>query len=88
MVIEALIEAGVHQGLTRDVSRQLVVGTFEGSAALLAQSDKSPEELRSQVTSPGGVTAAGLRVLESRALRAAFLDAVAAAGDRSRQLGR
>ena len=88
MVVEALIDAGVHQGLTRDVSRQLVIGTFEGSAALLAQSDKSPEELRSQVTSPGGVTAAGLRVLESRALRAAFLDAVAAAGERSRQLGR
>jgi pyrroline-5-carboxylate reductase len=88
LVIEALIEAGVHQGLSREVSRELVVATFEGSAALLSETGKSPEELRAQVTSPGGTTAAGLRVLENRAVRAAFLDAVAAAAERSRQLGR
>jgi pyrroline-5-carboxylate reductase len=88
LVVEALIDAGVHQGLTRDVSRQLVVGTFEGSAALLEATGESPEELRAQVTSPGGTTAAGLRMLEGRAVRAAFLEAVAAATERSRQLGR
>jgi pyrroline-5-carboxylate reductase len=88
LVIEALIDAGVHQGLSRDVSRQLVVATFEGSAALLSETDETPEELRAQVTSPGGTTAAGLRVLENRAVRAAFLDAVASAAERSRQLGR
>lgn len=88
LVIEALIDAGVHQGLSREVSRQLVVGTFEGSAALLSETGESPEELRAQVASPGGTTAAGLRVLESRAVRAAFLDAVAAGTERSRQLGR
>jgi len=88
LVVEALIEAGVHQGLSRDVARQLVVGTFEGSAALLVETGESPEELRAQVTSPGGVTAAGLRVLEGRAVRAAFLDAVAAAAERGRQMGR
>ncbi|HEV3186544.1 MAG TPA: pyrroline-5-carboxylate reductase [Acidimicrobiales bacterium] len=88
MVIEALIEAGVHQGLSREISRQLVVASFEGSAALLSETGESPEELRAQVTSPGGTTAAGLRVLESRAVRAAFLDAVAASAERSRQLGR
>lgn len=88
MVVEAMIEAGVHQGLPREVARQLVVGTFEGSAALLVQSRESPEELRSQVTSPGGTTAAGLRMLEGRAVRAAFLEAVAGATERSRQLGR
>jgi pyrroline-5-carboxylate reductase len=88
LVVEALIEAGVHQGLTREVSRELVVATFEGSGALLAASGSTPEELRSQVTSPGGTTAAGLRMLESRAVRAAFLEAVAAASERSRQLGR
>jgi len=88
MVVEALVEAGVHQGLTREVSRELVIGTFEGSAALLAASSETPEELRSQVTSPGGTTAAGLRMLEARAVRAAFLEAVAAASERSRQLGR
>jgi pyrroline-5-carboxylate reductase len=88
LVVEAMIEAGVHQGLTREVSRQLVVGTFEGSAALLAHSGETPEELRAQVTSPGGTTAAGLRMLEGRAVRAAFLEAVAGATERSRQLGR
>jgi pyrroline-5-carboxylate reductase len=88
MVIEALIEAGVHQGLSREISKTMVVATFEGSAALLSETGESPEELRAQVTSPGGTTAAGLRVLENRAVRAAFLDAVAAAAERSRQLGR
>jgi pyrroline-5-carboxylate reductase len=88
LVVESLIDAGVRQGLSREVSRQLVIGTFEGSAALLAQTGESPEELRAQVTSPGGTTAAGLRMLEGRAVRAAFLEAVAAAAERSRQLGR
>jgi pyrroline-5-carboxylate reductase len=88
LVVESLIDAGVHQGLSRDVSRQLVVATFEGSAELLTATGESPEELRAQVTSPGGTTAAGLRVLEGRAVRAAFLEAVAAAAERSRQLGR
>ena len=88
LVVEAMIEAGVHQGLSREVSRQLVVATFEGSAALLASSGETPEELRAQVTSPGGTTAAGLRMLEGRAVRAAFLEAVAGATERSRQLGR
>jgi pyrroline-5-carboxylate reductase len=88
LVIEALIDAGVHQGLSREVSRQLVVGTFEGSAALLSETGETPEELRAQVTSPGGTTAAGLRMLEGRAVRAAFLEAVSAAVERSRQLGR
>jgi pyrroline-5-carboxylate reductase len=88
LVVEAMIEAGVHQGLSREVSRQLVLGTFEGSAALLSKTGESPEELRAQVTSPGGTTAAGLRMLEGRAVRAAFLEAVAAASERSRQLGR
>ena len=88
LVVESLIEAGVHQGLSREVSRRLVVGTFEGSAALLVATGESPEELRAQVTSPAGTTAAGLRMLESRAVRAAFLEAVAAAAERSRQLGR
>jgi pyrroline-5-carboxylate reductase len=88
LVVEALIEAGVHQGLSRDVSRTLVVDSFAGSGALLKESGESPEVLRAQVTSPRGTTAAGLRVLEQHAVRAAFLDAVAAAAERSRQLGR
>jgi pyrroline-5-carboxylate reductase len=54
---------------------------------MLAETDQTPEMLRAQVTSPGGTTAAGLRVLESAGVRAAFLDAVMAATDRSKELG-
>lgn len=88
MVVEALIEAGVHQGLTRELASKLVVDTFAGAGQLLKESGDSPEQLRFNVTSPGGVTAAGIRMLEQRALRAAFLEAVASAAERSRQLGR
>jgi pyrroline-5-carboxylate reductase len=88
LVVEALIEAGVLQGLPREVAAALVAGTLEGTGALLSASGEPPEVLRAQVTSPGGTTAAGLRALESRAVRSAFIEAVAAATERSRQLGR
>jgi pyrroline-5-carboxylate reductase len=88
LVAEALIDAGVAMGLTRDVSRTLVVGTLAGSAALLDQTGEEPAALRAAVTSPGGTTAAGLRALESRAVRSAFVEAVAAAVERSRALAR
>jgi pyrroline-5-carboxylate reductase len=87
LVAEALVEAGVLVGLPRDVSAALATQTLYGSARLLAESGELPEVLRAQVTSPGGTTAAGLRVLESAGVRAALLDAVAAATERSRQLG-
>jgi pyrroline-5-carboxylate reductase len=87
LVAEALIDAGVHAGLSRPVSRTLALHTLAGAGRLLLESGSEPEELRAQVTSPGGTTAAGLRVLESRAVRSAFLEAVVAATDRSRQLG-
>ncbi|MGH9082537.1 MAG: pyrroline-5-carboxylate reductase [Acidimicrobiales bacterium] len=88
LVVEALIEAGVLAGLPRDVSRTLVVETLRGSAALLAETGETPEALRAAVTSPGGTTAAGLRALEARAVRAAFLEAVLSAAERSRNLAR
>ena len=87
LVVEALIEAGVLVGLPRDVSAVLATQTLAGTARLLVESADGPEALRAAVTSPGGTTAAGLQVLESRAVRAAFLDAVAAATERSKQLG-
>jgi pyrroline-5-carboxylate reductase len=88
LVVEALVEAGVLQGLTREVASTLVIGTLDGAGALLAASGGTPESLRAQVTSPGGTTAAGLRALEARAVRSAFIEAVASATERSRQLGR
>ncbi|HET9443125.1 MAG TPA: pyrroline-5-carboxylate reductase [Acidimicrobiales bacterium] len=87
LVAEALIDAGVLVGLPRDVSTGLAVQTLLGAARLLAESDQTPEALRAAVTSPGGTTAAGLRALEAAGVRSAFLEAVAAATARSRELG-
>jgi pyrroline-5-carboxylate reductase len=88
LVAEAMVEAGVLAGLPRDVAAQLVTQTLLGSATLLSESDDGPEALRAAVTSPGGTTAAGLRALEAHGVRGAFLDAVLAATERSRELGR
>jgi pyrroline-5-carboxylate reductase len=87
LLVEALVEAGVLNGLTWDLSRDLVVQTVLGSARMLEETGQRPESLRSAVVSPGGTTAAGLAVLESRAVRGAILEAVAAATDRAHQLG-
>jgi pyrroline-5-carboxylate reductase len=87
LVAEALIDAGVLAGLGRDTSVALVRQLLVGSAALLDRDGADPGALRAMVTSPGGTTAAGLRVLEERAVRSAFLEAVAAATTRSRELG-
>jgi pyrroline-5-carboxylate reductase len=88
LVVEALTEAGVLNGLPRDLVVDLVAQTLVGSAELLLASDDGPEVLRANVTSPGGTTAAGLAALERNGVRAAFLEAVTAATERSRELGR
>jgi pyrroline-5-carboxylate reductase len=87
LVLDALIEGGVAAGLPRDVAEALTGQTLLGAATLFLQGDASPGELRAAVTSPGGTTAEGLRVLEQRAVRAALIDAVLAARDRSVALG-
>ena len=87
LIVEAMIDAGVLVGLSRPVSRQLAVQTLLGSARMLGETGEEPSAMRAQVTSPGGTTSAGLRVLESAGVRAAILEAVAAATERSRQLG-
>jgi pyrroline-5-carboxylate reductase len=88
LVAEAMIEAGVLMGLTRDTAAALVRQTMLGAATLLGDGSEGPEALRAAVTSPGGTTAAGLRVLEACGVRAAFLEAVEAATERSELLGR
>ena len=87
MVAEALIDAGVLAGLGRATAEALVTQLLLGSAEMLSRNG-NPAALRAQVTSPGGTTAAGLKVLEDHALRAAFQSAVMAATERSRELGR
>jgi pyrroline-5-carboxylate reductase len=85
-VVEAMIEAGVHLGLPRSTSTELVVQTVVGSAKLLRETGEHPTVLRERVTSPGGTTAAAVRELEDHKVRAAFLSALEAARNRSRDL--
>ena len=87
LVAEALVDAGVLVGLTRPTSAALVGQTLLGAARLLVEGEDSPEALRAAVTSPGGTTAAGLRVLEAQGVRSALIEAVAAAAARSAELG-
>jgi pyrroline-5-carboxylate reductase len=88
LLAEALIEAGVVQGLDREVSRLLATQTLLGTARMLSELGDPAEDLRAAVTSPGGTTAAGLRELERGGFRSAVIEAVAAAADRARELGR
>jgi pyrroline-5-carboxylate reductase len=86
LLAEAMIDAGVLIGLTRPVATELAVQTVLGSAVMLRDSGDSAAQLREAVTSPGGTTAAALRRLEDRGLRAALSDALEAARDRSREM--
>ena len=85
-VVESMIEAGVHLGLPRATASELVIQTLYGSATMLRETGTHPAILREQVTSPGGTTASALRELEIHRVRAAFLAALEAARDRSREL--
>ena len=85
-VVESMIEAGVHLGLPRSTATDLVVQTVVGSGKMLRETGTHPTVLREQVTSPAGTTAAALRELEVHKVRAAFLAAMEAARDRSREL--
>ena len=84
---EALTEAAIREGLPRDIAESFVHQTIRGAGHLLTETDRSPAELRAEVTSPGGTTAAAVHTLEERGFRAIVEDAVRAAAQRSRQLG-
>ena len=86
LLAEAMIEAGILLGLSREISTQLVVQTMLGTAKQLRDEKMHPVELREMVTSPGGTTIAAIRELEIAGVRAAFLNAIQAAMVRSREL--
>jgi pyrroline-5-carboxylate reductase len=85
-LVEAMIDAGILLGLPRAISAELIVQTAIGSAVMLRDSGEHPVQLREAVTSPGGTTIAAIRELEKHGVRAALLDALEAARDRSREL--
>lgn len=87
LLAESMADAGVAAGLPRPVAEKLAHQTIRGAGTMLTETDTSATDLRVGVTTPAGTTAAGLRVLEERAVRAAVIDAVAAATERARALG-
>jgi pyrroline-5-carboxylate reductase len=87
LVMEALIDAGVHMGFSRRVSEQLVMQTMRGSLEFARASKRHPVELRNMVTSPGGTSAEALYQLEKGGLRTVISKAVWAAYQKSRYLG-
>lgn len=82
----ALRDAGIHHGLNEKLSTNLTIDTLLGAAKLLANSQDSPEALRNAVTSPGGTTAAALKILEANNFRKLVQEAVEAAKNRSMEL--
>lgn len=88
LVIEALSDGGVAAGLPRDVATRLAAQTLFGAAKMVLETGKHPGELKDMVTSPGGTTIEGLHRLERGRVRAAFIGAVRAAANKSKQLGK
>lgn len=86
VILEALSDAGVRMGLTRDVARLLAAQTMFGAAKMLLESGKHPGQLKDMVTTPGGTTIEGLYSLERDGLRGALMKAVEAATGKSREL--
>jgi pyrroline-5-carboxylate reductase len=88
VIIDALADAGVRVGLTRKQSIMLAAQTLLGSAKMVLETGEHPAELRDRVTSPAGTTIAGISVLEQYGVRAAIIDAVIAATERSSEMGK
>ncbi len=86
LLAEAMIEACILLGLSRDVATELIIQTMVGSAKMLRDTKRHPVELREMVTSPGGTTIMAIRHLEQAGVRAAFLNAIDAACRRSTEL--
>ncbi len=88
LFLEALIDAGVKVGLTRAVASALASQTIFGAAKLVTETLESATKLKEQVTSPGGTTISGLHVLEKGGFKGLVMDAVEAATQRSKELGK
>ncbi|MDX1951218.1 MAG: pyrroline-5-carboxylate reductase [Verrucomicrobiota bacterium] len=87
LLIEALSDGGVAEGLPREIATKLAAQTLLGAAKMVLETGKHPGALKDMVTSPGGTTIEGLHQLELGGVRGALIDAVRAASEKSRQLG-
>ena len=88
LFIEALIDAGVYLGMSRELAKQLVTQTVLGSSTMVRDSTAHPAQLRDMVTSPGGTTAEALLALEEGGFRATVMSAVIAAYEKAKELGK
>lgn len=88
LMMEAMVDAGVHLGLSRRIAEELVIQTMLGSVRYAQQSGAHPAQLRNAVTSPGGTTSAALSELERGGMRTVLADAIWAAYRRSVELGK
>jgi len=87
LMVESLVNAAVHIGLPCDMAQELVLQTILGSGHFIQRSGKSPAELRTMVTSPGGTTAEALLQLEKGGFSDLVMQAVSAAYDKAKRLG-
>lgn len=87
LLIDALSDAGVRVGFSRQMATTLAAQTLYGAAKMVLETGEHPAKLRDMVTSPGGTSIAGIHVLEQQGVRAALIDAVVAATNRSREMG-
>ena len=88
VMIDALADAGVNVGLPRQISIMLAAQTLLGAAKMVLETGEHPAVLRDKVTSPGGTTITGIHVLEEKGVRAALIDAVEAATNKSKAMGK
>ncbi len=88
MIIEALSDGGVHEGLDRKTALRLSAQTVLGAAKMVLETNKHPGELKDMVTSPGGTTIRGIRAMEEHRVRSAMMSAVIEATRQSKELGK
>ncbi|MFK9093182.1 pyrroline-5-carboxylate reductase [Bacillus salipaludis] len=86
-LIEAMENSAAEIGLEKQVAKELIVQTLIGAAEMVKNSSKSPEQLRKEVTSPGGTTEAGVKILEAHGVQQAFISCIQAAAAQSKKMG-
>lgn len=88
VIIEALVDAGIFMGLKQKDSTDIAAAMIKGSLTVLEKSGKSPSQLKTQVTSPGGTTIAGLRKMEEKNVRSALFETLIATYEKSKSMGK